>query len=60
MKKVFILFQATGQHNDKIVSIHANKRSALLARESAEESLIGLCKAKDITDYYITERYVIE
>ena len=60
MKKVFILFQATGQQNDKIVSIHANKRSALLARESAEENLIGVCKARDITDFYIIERYVIE
>lgn len=60
MKKVFLLYQATGQHNDKLLEVHANKKSALAGKLKHETKLIGQCQAKDVTDFYITERYVID
>lgn len=60
MKKVFLLYQATGQHNDKLISVHENKGSAIKAKSRNEEKLINQCKAVDVVDFYITERYVID
>lgn len=60
MRKVHLLWQATGSSNDKLLSLHLEKSSAIRAKREQENKLIGAVRAADVTDFYLTERYVIE
>ena len=58
--KVQLLMMSTGSTYDKIISIHSTKRSAIKAKRDKEKELVGAVPARDVTDYYIVEKYVLD
>lgn len=58
--KIYLVYLATGQHNDRLMSVHATKRSALLWKQDV--ILNGhnhSIKVSDYRDFYVVEKYVL-
>lgn len=60
LQEVYLLYMSVGSSNDKLISIHKDKKSAIRAKREEEAKAVNKVASRDVHDYYITQRYVIE